>query len=323
MSYRREYRPAFTLIELLVVIAIIAILIGLLLPAVQKVREAANRTKCQNNMKQLGLALHGYHDSNGQFPIGSKNNGGYPFGGPRLPWNIHLYPYIEQDNVFRSYNQSLPGNVWWENANSIGPNAATSVSIPMCLCPSDIGALRQGPGGPFSPNGSYAMWNYLVFFSGNNIGTANPATLTSAQRSAFGSDFGANIAQITDGTSNTMVLAEYVRGLIGFQNDFRGVVCWGGDQPSYSTVYTQFTPNASNPDLAYPASLCVNRPELNRPCADGNGSTTDTATARSMHTGGVNVTFADGAVRFVNNSIDLNTWRALATIAGNEVIPNY
>ena len=103
----RQHRGGFTLVEVLVVFAIIAILLGLLLPAVQKVREAANRAKCQNNLKQLGLAVHNHHDAHNQFPKGSRNDRPLVLSAPRTTYMIELYPYLEQENTYRRWNPNV------------------------------------------------------------------------------------------------------------------------------------------------------------------------------------------------------------------------
>src|SRR5437870_5961509 len=160
-------RPAFTLIELLVVIAIIAVLIGLLLPAVQKVREAAARMKCQNNLKQLGLALHNYHDVNGRFPMGAVWTPANYYNPPRTGWNYSLFPYIEQDNLYRRLPASAAAQQWypWGSTEATDPGGPTRQTIPLWMCPSDNGVLFDNQSW-----GVFSLGNYHVFFGGFNLG---------------------------------------------------------------------------------------------------------------------------------------------------------
>ncbi|OWK37603.1 hypothetical protein FRUB_06723 [Fimbriiglobus ruber] len=295
-------------------IAIIAILIGLLLPAVQKVREAANQAKCRNNLKQLGLALHNFNDTYGSFPQGVQ--WGVPmasYAPPRMSYILYVYPFIEQNNAYQLFNVNAPNNgvgPWHGNANSLGSGAPTAVIVPVFICPSDSGVTS------ITNNfGSYGLGNYMPFMPGNCVGGA----LTTSTRTAMCVNSGARFADITDGTSGTMVLGEYVRS-VGDPIDYRGFV-WS-DQAGYSQVYTQNTPNSSSPDLLTPG-WCVNLPAQNRPCGNASGtyttSDTNSAASRSMHLGGVNVVMADGAVRFASNAVSLSTWQALATISGGEI----
>jgi prepilin-type N-terminal cleavage/methylation domain-containing protein/prepilin-type processing-associated H-X9-DG protein len=308
-------RRAFTLIELLVVIAIIGILIGLLLPAVQKVREAANRMKCQNSLKQFGIAFHNHHDTFGRFPQGLVWNGGGYYAFPRSSWNYHIFPYIEQDAVYRLLPLAAAQNQWepWFSAEATSLTGPTRAVMNMVLCPSDNGVLFDEQSW-----GKFTLSNYHVFFGGGNLGGASAAA--SSQRAAFGVNFGAAFSDIIDGTSNTMIMSEYLRSQ-GASNDQRGL--WWGDQPGYGHIYTQLSPNSASPDLLY-VGWCDNKPQMNLPCIDGDGGPNNTVAARSRHTGGVNALFGDGSVRFMSQNVDLVTvWQPLATIAGGEILPEY
>lgn len=321
MNRPHHARPAFSLVELLVVIAIVAVLIALAVPAVQVARESANRAVCSHNLHEVGVALHSHHAIRGKFPTGALNDY-YPWGPKRLTWAHALLPYLEQGNAARKFNPDLPpywNAVWYNNANSLGANAPTSLVFPALRCPSDTLGIRSRkvsyPGYGFM--GEYATTNYLAFFGGLNYNGAWHAS--AQQRGAFGVNFATRLHDITDGPSNTLAFGEYLTGLPQYEYDFRGSL-WS-DQPGYSQLYTQHTPNSSSPDLFYWDALAVyayNRPDLNRPAARSVPGQTDTAAARSMHRRGVNTLFCDGSVRFIRDSIDVGIWRALGTAAGGE-----
>jgi prepilin-type N-terminal cleavage/methylation domain-containing protein/prepilin-type processing-associated H-X9-DG protein len=326
-------RRAFTLVELLVVIAIIGVLIGLVLPAVQKVREAANRAACHNNLHQIGLALHNYHDSNKQFPRGSKHDKPAKKGqGPRLTYMFFLYPYLEREDIFREFDLHPPfasddgygGQiVWCGSPNSLGPPdpPLTARVVPSLLCPTDgLGGNTSTHYSNKEPLGTWNHVNYLGFFGDKNYGgffEGNPPN----KKAVFGFNYGAKMADITDGTSNTMAVGEYLRGLSQeYTEDHRGAH-WI-DWPGYSQLYTQSAPNSSSPDLFGLAYQCYDRPDRNLPCA-GSDWESGTAASRSRHPGGVNVLMADGSVRFVDQNINLATWQALGTIQEHEVLGDF
>ncbi len=330
---RRRARRAFSLVELLVVIAIIAVLIGLLLPAVQKVREAANRLNCQNNLKQIGLALHNYHDTYQRLPRGTWNNGQFAHAAPDMTFMFFLYPGLEQEAAFKKFDFGAPGTPdefggnypFCASSNSLPEDAVTAIVVPSLLCPSDgLGGKTSTHVWPDSgiKTGTFAHSNYLGFFGDKNYTAGVPGARPANQRSAFGFNYGARLGEIQDGTSNTMLVGEYLTGLSQAEapNDFRGVHWY--PFPGCSMLYTQSAPNSSTPDLSFPPDYCYNRPDLNLPCAISPGDRM-TATARSRHPGGVQVLLADGSVRFVQQTINLRVWQALGSIASGEVVADF
>lgn len=305
-------RKAFTLIELLVVIAIIAILIGLLLPAVQKVREAAAKAQCQNNLKQLSLAMHNYHSTYNSFPFGAKNNrGADPVSGPGgwyddYAWYVPVGPYIEQESWYKMFDL----NASYSDAKHY---SARQTKIKTHACPSD--GLKEN-------EWAISTWarvrgNYAVNWGNTNYGQTTMAGITFGG-APFTFKYGQSLSKITDGTSNTLMMSE----VIAQENVTGG---WQG--PISETTHSVggqgingwYPPNSKNFDEV--SRMCP-------PTAALNGIPGCTLIAdifqqvfvtRSKHSGGVSSSMCDGSIRFITNNIDPTAWRSISSSQGGEV----
>ena len=311
---RLRTRKGFTLIELLVVIAIIAILIGLLLPAVQKVREAAARMRCSNNLKQMGIALHSYHDATGALPLREFR---YPTGyGGRTSGLVELLPYIEQDNVYKlvtssasttagvTVNPSYP----WD-----GGFAPWVQSVKTFLCPSD----SEGPSGTGIKHTNYMLCSGdSIDLHTNNAGT----------RGMFGRDHNVNakgykLTEVKDGTSNTIAMSERIRGNASeartrtahaaggwFTTPNQCLSLYNTATRTWATGYTLGNwAGVRWPDggMGF-GGLTTNAPPNSVSCAwNAHDAQNGLYPPSSNHTGGVTAAMGDGSVRFIRDSINV------------------
>ncbi len=329
-------RRGFTLIELLVVIAIIAVLIALLLPAVQQAREAARRTQCRNNLKQLGLALHNYHDNFLNFPPGNVASS---VGGWGVSWYIRILPYLDQSPLYSNLTFNGPHHGWTGSAaGGAGPEGTANgavlagITLSFALCPSsplapirDAGlhqitdAQYMGITGATDGNGFTNPTNRVAF-------AANPGILT------VGGMFNVlrprGIKDCTDGTSNVMIVGEhsnFIRDVNGNPVQINGIhgILMGG--PNLT-----FVENCAGCNFERQFNLTTVRYPPNSPAIDADPAWPGVGDnfginnpLNSTHAGGVQVLLTDGSVRYLGNNVDLATLRRLSTRDDGQSLGEY
>jgi prepilin-type N-terminal cleavage/methylation domain-containing protein/prepilin-type processing-associated H-X9-DG protein len=317
MSSLRQ-RRGFTLVELLVVIAILALLMALLLPAVQGVRESARRSQCENNLRQLSLGMLSHHDLVGNFPEGiSLPVDRAQYGDSYGTWQMTILPFMELEALWTNYrnygNRDRLGTAM-RFASPENLQATTGLRIPALTCPSDTVSSAQA---------GYTRHNYAACFGNTGFNSATNSGIDYyPQQNWAGVVFGGAVfeqgktrsaAWIRDGASSTLLAAEVI---MGQRNDARGLTWYG----TTAGFFTFLRPNDSMPDEVWwspsPNTACDPAPP-NPPCTWlGRGVTIG---ARSRHAGGVTVGMCDGSVRFMDDAVDVTIWRGLGTARGSEI----
>jgi prepilin-type N-terminal cleavage/methylation domain-containing protein/prepilin-type processing-associated H-X9-DG protein len=311
-------RRAFTLIELLVVIAIIAVLVGLLLPATQKVREAANRIRCQNNLKQFGLALHNFHDTNGHLPS-TQRPPTNSAKAPRQGWLLFALPYIEQGNI---YNQFDFTKNWFDPAVNRG---LVSIPIPIAQCPSTPNPDRVDGIPGSNPWDSFAAVMDYAAVNGVDPRLVTAGLVDNAGLGLMPKNAKPQFRDVTDGLSNTIALAESAGRPIVYINGQRV-----GSPPSplvngggWARAATDITLNGTTYDGLFSPGPCA----MN--CTNGTDAeiypdpyygVQGTGSIYSFHPGGANFLFADGSVHFLQQTIDIRNLARLVTRNGGEIV---
>jgi prepilin-type N-terminal cleavage/methylation domain-containing protein len=332
-------RRGFTLVELLVVIAIIGVLVALLLPAVQSAREAARRTQCTNNLKQIGIAAHNYYSVHQFFPVGadSKEWPAAPGGPSTFPYTfyrwsslVHLAPFLEETNAYNALDITVPlytntnGTILTQNINGVAQ------VVQLFLCPSDSGQIVASGFGPT---------NYVAC-AGSGVNGGSPI----ASDGIFFANSSIRLSQVSDGATQTALFSESVLGQAASHDDpqmdykwltldlaypvLTEAACSGAFQWNYEdgrqfawvsgefrcALYNHhYLPNSAAPDCIGDIITGARNPSTNYTAYGWK-------TARSRHPGGVCLTMADGSVRFVVDEVDQSVWAAWGTRAGNEII---
>jgi prepilin-type N-terminal cleavage/methylation domain-containing protein len=327
-------KRAFTLIELLVVIAIIAILVALLLPAIQQAREAARRTQCKNNLKQMSLAIHNYHSTVGLLPPGAAVDLDVTETGNNGSWGVHgrILPFLEQGNVYKNVDLVTA----WDFQEAIN-----GLRVPGFSCPSDpLAKKKRDPG-----NGKVHLYPTNYGFNYGPWFVFDPAT-GSGGSGAFFPNSSLSLGEFVDGTSNTVMIGEVkawtpylrnggpgttaipetvadVQAAVSTGAEFKntGHTEWPDGRVHHTGVTMTLTPNTVVPYTQGGQTLDVDYNSWQEGKNGSSGSPTYAAiTSRSFHTGMVQVALMDGSVQNISNDIDLSVWRAMGTRHGQEVI---